>query len=124
MQEFTKFATPVITIPEKMEGINKKGENVMVKTLTKKGNLKTLNGEKSIKVKADKNTKEVLISSVGEKIMRNTIKLSKKLQNEMDKLEGVIKERKPRKKKEVNEDKPKKERKPRKKKVVNEVKAE
>jgi len=116
MQEFTKFATPVITVPDKMEGINKKGENVMVKTLTKKGNLKTLNGEKSIKIKADKNTKEVVISSIGEKIMRNTIKLSKKLQNEIDKLEGVIKEKKPRKKKDVSEDIPKKERKPRKKK--------
>ena len=105
MQEFTKFATPVITIPDKMEGTNKKGENVMVKTLTKKGNIKSLNGEKSIKIKADKNTKEIV-----------TLKLSKKLQNDIDKLEGVIKERKPRKKKEVNEDKPKKERKPRKKK--------
>ncbi len=124
MQEFTKFATPVIKIPEKMEGINKKGENVMVKTLTKKENLKSLNGEKSIKIKADKNTKEIVISSVGEKIMRNTLKLSKKLQNEIDKLEGVMKEKKPRNKKEVSRDKPKKERKPRKKKEVNEVKAE
>ena len=118
-KSYTKFGTPVITIPEKMDVINKKGNHILVKTLTKKGNLKTQNGEKAIDIKTDKNENDVVVNSVGEKLIRNIYKKQKKLESyikkfnvddEINKFEKTLnkKPRKPRKKKEVVEEKKKK----------------
>ena len=115
-KSYTKFGTPVITIPEKMDVINKKGNHILVKTLTKKGNLKTQNGEKAIDIKTDKNENDVVVNSVGEKLIRNIYKKQKKLESyikkfnvddEINKFEKTLnkKPRKPRKKKEVVEEK-------------------
>ena len=111
-----KFGTPVITIPEKMDTVNKKGNHVLIKTLTKKGNLKKNDGERAIKIKTDKNEKDIIINSVGEKLIRNIYKKHKKLEkyiknfnveDEIKKFDKALnkKTRKPRKKKEVVEEK-------------------
>ena len=111
-----KFGTPVITIPEKMDAVNKKGNHVLIKTLTKKGNLKKNDGERAIKIKTDKNEKDIIINSVGEKLIRNIYKKHKKLEkyiknfnveDEIKKFDKALnkKTRKPRKKKEVVEEK-------------------
>ncbi len=111
-----KFGTPVITIPEKMDAVNKNGNHVLIKTLTKKGNLKKNDGERAIKIKSDKNEKDVVINSVGEKLIRNIYKKQKKLESYIKKfnVEDEIKKfdkamnkkpRKPRMKKEIVEEK-------------------
>ncbi len=109
--ELIKFGTPVVSIPEKMDAINKKGKHMTVNTLTKKGNLRTNNGEKAIQLKSDKSLKNIVITAEGEKIIKNMYKKSKKLEkfikdfnvdDEIKKLDKMLnkKPRKPRKKKE------------------------
>ena len=113
---YIKFGTPVITVPDKMDAVNKNGKHILVNTLTKKGNLKKSNGERAIKIKTDKNEKDIVINSVGEKLIRNIYKKHKKLEkyiknfnveDEIKKFDKALnkKPRKPRKKKEVVEEK-------------------
>jgi len=113
---YIKFGTPVITVPDKMDAVNKNGKHILVNTLTKKGNLKKSNGERAIKIKADKNEKDIVINSVGEKLIRNIYKKHKKLEkyiknfnveDEIKKFDKALnkKPRKPRMKKEAVEEK-------------------
>ena len=74
-----------ITVPDKVVKIDNKGHPKLVDTLTKSGNLKTVNGDKVINLESDKEVKNIVVSDVGTRLKDK----SKKLQSEI--LENNVK---------------------------------
>ena len=94
-----KFNSPIISIPDNLKIIDKKGNIKSIKTLTKNNNLSSNNKLKSIQLKINKND-EFLIISKGDTIIE-TEKL--KMKNEINKIKDIINELKLKKNKNIDD---------------------
>lgn len=84
-----KFNTPVISIPEKLSIIDKKGKIKKIKTLTKSNNLSTNNKLKSIQIKTNNNNEFKIITS-GEDVKKNDVyKLKKSELKKIDIIDNI-----------------------------------
>jgi len=92
MEDKLLWNTPIIKIPDEFVVFTKNNKIKVVKSLTKNNNLKTIKKKKPIKIIEDKNIDNIIIENKGRKVEINNNDLG---------LKKMLKEKKPRKKKDM-----------------------